>query len=105
MQIVDDRFLYLMIWLLIHLFSTRCSDAYSDTMLGYANSIRTIDGGTHIDGTKAALTRTLNSLGKKSKSIKVHFFFHFSRGFSNHTNKLWLLLFFSWDFRVGEVFD
>ncbi|CAN6718987.1 unnamed protein product [Malus baccata var. baccata] len=47
-----------------------CSDAYSDTMLGYANSIRTVDGGTHIDGTKASLTRTLNSLGKKSKVIK-----------------------------------
>lgn len=47
-----------------------CSDAYSDTVLGYANSIRTIDGGTHIDGVKAALTRTLNSLGKKSKTIK-----------------------------------
>ncbi|KAJ9544028.1 hypothetical protein OSB04_023735 [Centaurea solstitialis] len=47
-----------------------CSDAYSDTMLGYANSIRTIDGGTHIDGIKASLTRTLNNLGKKSKVIK-----------------------------------
>ncbi|KAG6641083.1 hypothetical protein CIPAW_09G048200 [Carya illinoinensis] len=47
-----------------------CSDAYSDTMLGYANSIRTVDGGTHIDGTKASLTRTLNNLGKKSKIIK-----------------------------------
>lgn len=47
-----------------------CSDAYSDTMLGYANSIRTIDGGTHIDGVKAALTRTLNNLGKKLKTIK-----------------------------------
>ncbi|XP_062111958.1 DNA gyrase subunit B, chloroplastic/mitochondrial-like [Humulus lupulus] len=47
-----------------------CSDAYSDTMLGYANSIRTVDGGTHIDGMKASLTRTLNSLGKKSKIIK-----------------------------------
>ncbi|CAN4096936.1 unnamed protein product [Withania somnifera] len=47
-----------------------CLDAYSDTMLGYANSIRTIDGGTHIDGVKAALTRTLNNLGKKSKTIK-----------------------------------
>ncbi|KAM3248434.1 DNA gyrase subunit B, chloroplastic/mitochondrial [Capsicum annuum] len=47
-----------------------CSDAYSDTMLSYANSIRTIDGGTHIDGVKAALTRTLNYLGKKSKTIK-----------------------------------
>ncbi|GAV57956.1 DNA_gyraseB domain-containing protein/DNA_gyraseB_C domain-containing protein/Toprim domain-containing protein/HATPase_c domain-containing protein [Cephalotus follicularis] len=47
-----------------------CGDAYSDTMLGYANSIRTIDGGTHIDGVKASLTRTLNNLGKKSKIMK-----------------------------------
>ncbi|XP_041024607.1 DNA gyrase subunit B, chloroplastic/mitochondrial-like [Juglans microcarpa x Juglans regia] len=47
-----------------------CSDAYSDTMLGYANSIRTVDGGTHIEGTKASLTRTLNNLGRKSKIIK-----------------------------------
>lgn len=47
-----------------------CSDAYSDTLLGYANSIRTVDGGTHIDGVKASLTRTLNNLGKKSKLIK-----------------------------------
>ncbi|PSS15734.1 DNA gyrase subunit B like [Actinidia chinensis var. chinensis] len=46
------------------------SDAYSDTILGYANSIRTIDGGTHIDGLKASLTRTLNNLGKKSKVLK-----------------------------------
>lgn len=47
-----------------------CSDSYSDTMLGYANSIRTVDGGTHIDGMKASLTRTINNLGKKSKLIK-----------------------------------
>ncbi|XP_010423625.1 PREDICTED: DNA gyrase subunit B, mitochondrial-like [Camelina sativa] len=47
-----------------------CSDAYSDTMLGYANSIRTIDGGTHIEGVKASLTRTLNTLAKKSKAVK-----------------------------------
>ncbi|KAK8963545.1 hypothetical protein KSP40_PGU002585 [Platanthera guangdongensis] len=47
-----------------------CADSYSDTMLGYANSIRTVDGGTHIDGVKAALTRTINNLGKKSKFMK-----------------------------------
>ncbi|PUZ57314.1 hypothetical protein GQ55_5G420500 [Panicum hallii var. hallii] len=47
-----------------------CSDSYSDTVLGYANSIRTIDGGTHIDGLKASLTRTVNNLAKKSKTIK-----------------------------------
>jgi DNA gyrase subunit B len=57
-------------------FFTRCSDAYSDTILGYANSIRTVDGGTHIDGAKASLTRTLNNLGKKSKVIKVLPFWH-----------------------------
>ncbi|KAL0744018.1 hypothetical protein Bca4012_085531 [Brassica carinata] len=51
-------------------FDVLCSDAYSDTMLGYANSIRTIDGGTHIEGVKASLTRTLNSLAKKLKVIK-----------------------------------
>lgn len=47
-----------------------CADSYSDTMLGYANSIRTVDGGTHIDGMKASLTRTINNLAKKSKIIK-----------------------------------
>ncbi|ESW34084.1 hypothetical protein PHAVU_001G123100 [Phaseolus vulgaris] len=47
-----------------------CEDAYSDTILGYANSIRTIDGGTHIEAMKASITRTLNGLGKKSKVIK-----------------------------------
>ncbi|XP_031257426.1 DNA gyrase subunit B, chloroplastic/mitochondrial-like [Pistacia vera] len=30
-----------------------CSGACIDTMVGYANSIRTVDGGTHIDGVKA----------------------------------------------------
>ncbi|WZY79999.1 hypothetical protein YC2023_026383 [Brassica napus] len=47
-----------------------CSDAYSDTMRGYANSIRTVDGGTHIEGVKASLTRTLNTLAKNSKAVK-----------------------------------
>ncbi|KAL2895859.1 DNA gyrase subunit B chloroplastic/mitochondrial [Bienertia sinuspersici] len=47
-----------------------CEDAYSDTILGYANSIRTVDGGTHIDGFKTSLTRTINTLAKKSKANK-----------------------------------
>ncbi|RZC77680.1 hypothetical protein C5167_003577 [Papaver somniferum] len=47
-----------------------CSDGYSDTLLGYANSIRTVDGGTHIEGVKAAITKTLNNLAKTSKVIK-----------------------------------
>ena len=46
-----------------------CSDTFSDTMLGFVNSIRTVDGGTHMDGTKAALTRTVNALARK---VRVH---------------------------------
>lgn len=47
-----------------------CSDAFSDTILGYANSIRTVDGGTHIEGMRAAVTRAVNALAKKHKLIK-----------------------------------
>nr|XP_027123314.1 DNA gyrase subunit B, chloroplastic/mitochondrial-like [Coffea arabica] len=47
-----------------------CSDGYHEGLYGFANSIRTNDGGTHIDGIKAALTRTLNNMGKKSKIMK-----------------------------------
>ena len=47
-----------------------CSDAFSDTLLGFVNSIKTIDGGTHMDGFKAALTRTVNTLGRKTKTLK-----------------------------------
>ncbi|KAI3986272.1 hypothetical protein MKX01_028553 [Papaver californicum] len=48
-----------------------CSDGYSDTLLGYANSIRTVDGGTHIEGVKAAITKTLNNLAKTSKEKDI----------------------------------
>ncbi|XP_024403796.1 DNA gyrase subunit B, chloroplastic/mitochondrial isoform X1 [Physcomitrium patens] len=47
-----------------------CADSYTDTIIGYANSIRTSDGGTHLDGIKAAVTRTLNTLGRKAKILK-----------------------------------
>ncbi len=42
-----------------------CVDAYSDSILGFANNIRTVDGGTHIEGIKTVLTRTLNAFAKK----------------------------------------
>jgi len=47
-----------------------CIDAYSDNLLGFANNIRTIDGGTHLEGLKTVLTRTFNSIGRKRKKIK-----------------------------------
>lgn len=47
-----------------------CIDAYSDSLLGFANNIRTIDGGTHLEGLKAVLTRTFNNLARKRNKIK-----------------------------------
>ena len=47
-----------------------CSDAYSDSILGFANNIRTVDGGTHLEGFKAVLTRTLNTLARKRNKRK-----------------------------------
>jgi DNA gyrase subunit B len=47
-----------------------CVDAYSDNILGFANNIRTIDGGTHLEGLKAVLTRTLNSVARKRNKLK-----------------------------------
>jgi DNA gyrase subunit B len=47
-----------------------CVDAYTDNLLGFANNIRTIDGGTHLEGLKAVLTRTLNAIARKRNKIK-----------------------------------
>jgi DNA gyrase subunit B len=47
-----------------------CVDAYSDTLLGFANNIRTVDGGTHLEGLKTVLTRTLNNIARKRNKIK-----------------------------------
>ncbi|BAW96536.1 DNA gyrase, B subunit [[Synechococcus] sp. NIES-970] len=47
-----------------------CIDAYSDNLLGFANNIRTIDGGTHLEGLKAVLTRTMNTVARKRNKLK-----------------------------------
>ncbi|WP_416233575.1 DNA topoisomerase (ATP-hydrolyzing) subunit B [Cronbergia sp. UHCC 0137] len=47
-----------------------CTDAYTDNVLGFANNIRTVDGGTHLEGLKAVLTRTLNAIARKRNKIK-----------------------------------
>ncbi len=46
------------------------SDVYNDNVLGFANNIRTIDGGTHLEGLKAVLTRTFNTFARKANKIK-----------------------------------
>ncbi len=47
-----------------------CIDAYSDNLLGFANNIRTVDGGTHLEGLKTVLTRTLNTFARKRNKRK-----------------------------------
>ncbi|MBD1919705.1 DNA topoisomerase (ATP-hydrolyzing) subunit B [Microcoleus sp. FACHB-831] len=47
-----------------------CSDAYTDQVLGFANNIRTVDGGTHLEGLKAVLTRTMNAIARKRNKLK-----------------------------------
>ena len=47
-----------------------CIDAYSDNLLGFANNIRTIDGGTHLEGLKTVLTRTMNTVARKRNKLK-----------------------------------
>ncbi|PNG99266.1 DNA gyrase subunit B, mitochondrial, partial [Tetrabaena socialis] len=39
-------------------------------LLGFANSIHTVDGGTHMEGLRAGLTKTVTTLGRKSKLLK-----------------------------------
>ncbi|MEY2977098.1 MAG: DNA topoisomerase (ATP-hydrolyzing) subunit B [Prochlorotrichaceae cyanobacterium] len=47
-----------------------CADAFSENILGFANNIRTIDGGTHLEGLKTVLTRTFNTLARKRNKRK-----------------------------------
>ena len=44
--------------------------SYSETMLTFVNNINTIEGGTHLAGFKAALTRSLNKYATKNNLVK-----------------------------------
>ena len=46
------------------------NDSYNDLLLSFANNVRTIDGGTHENGFKTALTRVFNEYGRKYKLLK-----------------------------------
>ena len=44
--------------------------SYTETVLTFVNNINTIEGGTHLAGFKAALTRSLNKYAAKNKLVK-----------------------------------
>ncbi len=46
------------------------TDSYSEIIQSFANTIRTPDGGTHLVGFKAALTRTINSFATANNLLK-----------------------------------
>ena len=46
------------------------NDGYNETTLAFVNNINTMDGGTHVVGLRAALTRTLNDYARKRGYIK-----------------------------------
>ncbi|MCR4668968.1 MAG: DNA topoisomerase (ATP-hydrolyzing) subunit B [Clostridia bacterium] len=46
------------------------TDSYSELVLSYANNINTIEGGTHLAGFRAAVTRCINDYARKNKYLK-----------------------------------
>ncbi len=46
------------------------TDAYTESIYAFANTIHTPDGGTHMTGLRGALTRTINDYARKNNILK-----------------------------------
>ncbi len=46
------------------------TDAYAESVYAFANTINTVDGGTHLTGLRAAVTRVINNNARKKKLLK-----------------------------------
>ncbi len=46
------------------------TDSYAESVYAFANTINTIDGGTHLTGLRSAVTRTINDYARKSGLLK-----------------------------------
>jgi DNA gyrase subunit B len=52
--------------------SMQWTTAYNETLTSFVNNISTIEGGTHVSGLKAALTRTLNAYAHQEGLLKAN---------------------------------
>lgn len=50
--------------------SLQYTDAYAESVYSFANTINTIDGGTHMTGLRTALTRVINDYARRNQLIK-----------------------------------
>jgi DNA gyrase subunit B len=46
------------------------TDAYAESVYAFANTINTIDGGTHLTGLRSAVTRTINDYARRNNLLK-----------------------------------
>lgn len=46
------------------------TDAYAESVYSFANTINTIDGGTHLTGLRSAVTRTINDYARRNGLLK-----------------------------------
>ena len=46
------------------------NESYNEVIYSYANNVNTIDGGTHVEGLKLALTKVINDAGRKLNLLK-----------------------------------
>ncbi|MEN6298405.1 MAG: DNA topoisomerase (ATP-hydrolyzing) subunit B [Anaerolineaceae bacterium] len=46
------------------------TDAYAESVYSFANTINTVDGGTHLTGLRAAVTRTINDYARRAGLLK-----------------------------------
>ena len=46
------------------------NESYNEVIYSYANNVNTIDGGTHVEGLKMALTKVINDAGRKVNVLK-----------------------------------
>ena len=47
------------------------NDGYNEQILAFANNVNNVEGGTHLDGFKLALTKVVNEAGKKLNLLKT----------------------------------